>query len=171
MLLYSVDGLGDKAIGSPRPVSDVELTARFERDAIPLLDRLFGAALRLTRDRQDAEDLVQETMLHAYKGFHSFREGTNLKAWLFRILHNTWVNEYRKTQRRAAKVSVERITDQRVSAEVLGTCISLCSAEVAFLDSLPDKKVRPRSWHCGWNFGQRSFTPTWRASRTRRLPT
>jgi RNA polymerase sigma-70 factor, ECF subfamily len=141
MLLYSVDGLGDQSIGSLCPLSEVELAARFERDAIPLLDRLFSAALRLTRNRQDAEDLVQETMLHAYAGFHSFREGTNLKAWLFRILHNTWVNQYRKKQRRVAEVSVERITDQRVAAEVLGTSNSLCSAEVAALDSLPDKEV------------------------------
>jgi RNA polymerase sigma-70 factor (ECF subfamily) len=73
-----------------------QLVARFERDAIPLLDRLFSAALRMTRNKQDAEDLVQETMLRAYARFHTFEDGTNLKAWLYRILQNTWIKEYRK---------------------------------------------------------------------------
>jgi DNA-directed RNA polymerase specialized sigma24 family protein len=77
----------------------IDLDARFERDALPLIDRLFTGALRLTYNKQDAEDLLQETMLHAYAGFHTFREGTNLKAWLFRIMHNTWINQYRKKQR------------------------------------------------------------------------
>jgi len=72
------------------------LQARFEREAIPLIDRLSAGALRLTHNKQDAEDLVQETMLRAYAGFHTFREGTNLNAWLFRIMHNNWINQYRK---------------------------------------------------------------------------
>ena len=77
----------------PKPVeTDAELTARFERDAIPLLDQLYGGALRMTRNPADAEDLLQETMVKAYAGFRSFREGTNLKAWLYRILTNTYIN-------------------------------------------------------------------------------
>src|SRR5262245_28061311 len=80
------------------------LAARFERDAIPMLDRLFAAALRITRNQHDAEDLVQETMLCAYTRFHTFQEGTNLKAWLYRILHNTWISQYRKKQRRPREV-------------------------------------------------------------------
>src|SRR6195256_4932209 len=79
--------------------SDAELTARFERDAIPLLDQLYGGALRMTRNPADAEDLLQETMVKGYAGFRSFREGTNLKAWLYRILTNTYINSYRKKQR------------------------------------------------------------------------
>ena len=67
--------------------SDAELTARFERDAIPLLDQLYGGARRLTRSRADAEDLVQDTMLKAYARFRSYRPGTHLQAWLFRIMH------------------------------------------------------------------------------------
>nr|MCH9722249.1 RNA polymerase subunit sigma [Actinomycetes bacterium] len=70
---------------SDTPESDAELTARFERDAIPLMDQLYGGALRMTRNPTDAEDLLQETMVKAYAGFRSFREGTNLKAWLYRI--------------------------------------------------------------------------------------
>src|SRR5690349_716240 len=82
-----------------REETDAELTARFERDAIPLLDQLYGGALRMTRNPADAEDLLQETMVKAYAGFRSFREGTNLKAWLYRILTNTYINSYRKKQR------------------------------------------------------------------------
>src|ERR671911_586841 len=86
-----------------RSETDAELTARFERDAIPLLDQLYGGALRMTRNPADAEDLLQETMVKAYSGFRSFREGTNLKAWLYRILTNTYINSYRKKQRQPAE--------------------------------------------------------------------
>ena len=77
--------------------SDAELTARFVRDAVPLLDVLYGGARRMTRNRSDAEDLVQDTMVRAYSQFRLFREGTHLKAWLMRIMHNTWINNHRKT--------------------------------------------------------------------------
>ena len=90
---------------SAAPETDAELTARFERDAIPLLDQLYGGALRMTRNPADAEDLLQETMVKAYAGFRSFREGTNLKAWLYRILTNTYINSYRKKQRQPVGVS------------------------------------------------------------------
>ena len=73
--------------------------ARFERDALPFLDQLYAAALRMTRNPADAEDLVQETFVKAFAAFHQFQEGTNLKAWLYRILTNTFINSYRKTQR------------------------------------------------------------------------
>jgi len=73
-----------------------ERAARFERDAMPLIDQLYGAALRMTRNPADAEDLVQETFLKAYSAFGTFRAGTNLKAWLYRILTNTYINGYRK---------------------------------------------------------------------------
>src|SRR6476660_1322000 len=78
--------------------TDAELTARFERDAIPLLDQLYGGARQMTRNHAEAEDLVQNTMLKAYAGFRSFRQGTHLQAWLFRIMHNTWINDYHKTR-------------------------------------------------------------------------
>src|SRR5262245_51699809 len=118
-----------------------ELDARFVRDAVPLLDRLYTGALRLTHNKQDAEDLVQETMLRAYSGFHTFREGTNLKAWLYRVMHNTWINQYRKKLHRPTEVSVEDITDQIFAADVLGAPSRLRSAEVAVLESLPDHEI------------------------------
>jgi RNA polymerase sigma-70 factor, ECF subfamily len=84
---------------------------RFQRDALPLLDSLYGAALRMTRNPADAEDLVQETMLRAYRAFDRFEEGTNLKAWLFRIMTNAYINTYRKRQREPQKVSSDEIED------------------------------------------------------------
>src|SRR5690242_19864076 len=79
--------------------TDEERTLRFERDALPFLDQLYSAAMRMTRNPADAEDLVQETFAKAYGSFHQFRPGTNLKAWLYRILTNTFINTYRKKQR------------------------------------------------------------------------
>jgi RNA polymerase sigma-70 factor (ECF subfamily) len=78
------------------------LTERLERDALPYLDEFYLAALRLTRNPTDAEDLVQEAFAKAYGSFHQFREGTNLKAWLYRILTNTFIDSYRKEAARAA---------------------------------------------------------------------
>jgi len=94
-----------------REETDAELTARFERDAIPLMDQLYGGAMRMTRNPADAEDLLQETMVKAYAGFRSFREGTNLKAWLYRILTNTYINTNRKKQRSPAEYPTEEIHD------------------------------------------------------------
>ncbi len=96
--------------------TEAERVARFERDALPLLDQLYGAALRMTRNPADAEDLVQETMVKAYAGFGTFKEGTNLKAWLYRILTNTYINIYRKKQRQPAEYPTEEITDWQLAA-------------------------------------------------------
>jgi RNA polymerase sigma-70 factor (ECF subfamily) len=122
--------------------TDDALAARFERDAIPLMDQLFGGALGMTRDRRDAEDLLQETMLRAYAGFGSFRDGTNLKAWLYRILTNTWINTYRMKQRRPAEYSVEEITDRHLAAYAANAPSGLRSAEAEALESLPDADIK-----------------------------
>ena len=84
---------------------------RFQEEAIPLLDSLYSGALRMTRNPADAEDLLQETMLRAYRSFDRFEEGTNLKAWLFRILTNAYINTYRKKQREPQKISQDEIED------------------------------------------------------------
>ena len=122
--------------------SDADLTARFERDAIPLLDQLYGGALRMTRNPADAEDLLQETMVKAYSGFRSFREGTNLKAWLYRILTNTYINSYRKKQRQPAEYPTEEITDWQLAANAEHTSTGLRSAEVEALELLPDNEIK-----------------------------
>src|ERR1700760_585309 len=88
-----------------------ERELRFERDAMQYLDQLYSAAMRMTRNPQDAEDLVQETYAKAFAAFHQFRPGTNLKAWLYRILTNAFINTYRKKQRQPVQDSQEQIED------------------------------------------------------------
>ena len=119
-----------------------ERAARFERDAMPLLDQLYGAALRMTRNPADAEDLVQETYLKAYGAFSSFRAGTNLKAWLYRILTNTYINGYRKRQRQPAQHPTDEITDWQLAQAGEHSSTGLRSAEVEALDRLPDNDVK-----------------------------
>jgi RNA polymerase sigma-70 factor, ECF subfamily len=116
--------------------------ARFERDAMPLIDQLYGAALRMTRNPSDAEDLVQETYLKAYSAFRTFREGTNLKAWLYRILTNTYINGYRKRQRQPVQAPTEEITDWQLAQAGEHSSQGLPSAEMEALDRLPDNDVK-----------------------------
>ena len=85
--------------------------ADFERDAMGLMSSLYSAALRMTRNPADAEDLVQETYLRAYRGYEGFKAGTNLKAWMYRILTNAYLNEYRKKQRRPAETDLGVVED------------------------------------------------------------
>jgi RNA polymerase sigma-70 factor (ECF subfamily) len=115
---------------------------RFERDALPFLDQLYSAALRMTRNPADAEDLVQETFAKAYSAFHQFQEGTNLKAWLYRILTNTFINSYRKKQRQPLQSPTEQIEDWQLAAAEQHTSTGLRSAEMEALDHLPDSDVK-----------------------------
>ncbi len=119
-----------------------ERRARFERDALPFLDQLYAAALRMTRNPADAEDLVQETFLKAYAAFHQFEEGTNLKAWLYRILTNTYINGYRKRQRQPLQQPTEEITDWQLAQAESHTSTGLRSAELDAMDRLPDTDVK-----------------------------
>ncbi|WP_432420464.1 sigma-70 family RNA polymerase sigma factor [Nocardia neocaledoniensis] len=123
-------------------VDEAELAARFERDALPMLDQLYGAALRMTRNPADAEDLVQETYVKAFQGFKSFKEGTNLRAWLYRILTNTYINSYRKKQRQPAQYPTDEITDWQLAATAEHSSTGLRSAEVEALDALPDDEIK-----------------------------
>ncbi|MDN5750089.1 MAG: sigma-70 family RNA polymerase sigma factor [Pseudonocardia sp.] len=119
-----------------------ERGARFERDAMPLIDQLYGAALRMTRNPADAEDLVQETFLKAYSAFGTFRAGTNLKAWMYRILTNTYINGYRKRQRQPLMSPTDEITDWQIAQAGEHTSKGLPSAEGEALDRLPDDAVK-----------------------------
>ncbi|HEY2225561.1 sigma-70 family RNA polymerase sigma factor, partial [Actinomycetospora sp.] len=92
-----------------------ERAERFERDVMPMVDQLYAAAMRMTRNPPDAEDLVQETVLKAYSSFTSFRPGTNLKAWLYRILTNSYINTYRKRQRQPQQSPTDEFTDYQLS--------------------------------------------------------
>jgi RNA polymerase sigma-70 factor, ECF subfamily len=115
--------------------------ARFERDVIPLRNRLYGGAIRLTRNKQDTEDLVQDTMLRAYVGFGTFREGTDLVAWLYRIMRNSWINQCRKKRRRCAEVSFGAMSDEQLATHAARTS-GVRSAEVTALESLPDDEIQ-----------------------------
>jgi RNA polymerase sigma-70 factor (ECF subfamily) len=107
-----------------------------------MLDQLYSAALRMTRNPADAEDLVQETYLKAYAAFESFRAGTNLKAWLYRILTNTYINGYRKRQRQPVQQPTEEITDWQLAQAESHTSSGLRSAEIEAMDRLPDTDVK-----------------------------
>jgi RNA polymerase sigma-70 factor (ECF subfamily) len=109
---------------------------------MPLLDQLYSAALRMTRHPADAEDLVQETYLKAYAAFESFSAGTNLKAWLYRILTNTYINGYRKRQRQPQQSPTEEITDWQLAQAESHTSTGLRSAEIEAMDRLPDNDVK-----------------------------
>jgi RNA polymerase sigma-70 factor (ECF subfamily) len=122
--------------------SDAERVARFERDALPFLDQLYGAAMRMTRNPSDAEDLVQETFAKAYASFHQFRPGTNLKAWLYRILTNTFINNYRKKQRQPQQSMSEDVEDWQLARAESHTSSGLKSAETEALGHLPDSEVK-----------------------------
>jgi len=119
-----------------------ERRARFERDALPFLDQLYAAAMRMTRNPADAEDLVQETFVKAFAAFHQFQEGTNLKAWLYRILTNSFINTYRKKQRQPQQTNSDTIEDWQLHAAESHTSSGLRSAEMEALDHLPDSDVK-----------------------------
>ena len=121
--------------------TDAERTERFERDAMPFLDQLFGAALRMTRNPADAEDVVQETFAKAYGSFHQFQPGTNLKAWLYRILTNTYINSYRKKQRQPLLADGDDVEDWQLARAGRHTSDGLRSAEMEALDLMPDSAV------------------------------
>ncbi|PRZ43345.1 RNA polymerase ECF family sigma subunit [Antricoccus suffuscus] len=122
--------------------TSAERAARFEADALPFLDQLYSAALRMTHNPADAEDLVQETYAAAFAKFHQFREGTNLRAWLYRILTNNFINNYRKAQRRPLESSSEGVEDWQLYAAEQHSSTGLRSAEVEALDRLPDSDVK-----------------------------
>ena len=122
--------------------SEAERSARFERDALGYLDQMYSAALRMTRNPADAEDLLQETFAKAFASFHQFREGTNLKAWLYRILTNTFINSYRKKQREPQRTGAEEIEDWQLARAESHMSTGLRSAETVALDHLPDSDVK-----------------------------
>jgi RNA polymerase sigma-70 factor, ECF subfamily len=120
---------------------DSDMSARFQIDAIPLTGEIMATAMRLTGSREDAEDLTQEVMLRAYAGFESFRGVTSLKAWLYQILRNTWLNQQRLRKRRADEVSVECISESQLAAIAVRASNARISAEDSALESITDDEV------------------------------
>ena len=115
------------------PNTDEHLAAQFARQAEPHFAVLSRGSRRLARNAADAEDLLQDTLLHAYAGFRSFQEGSNLRAWLFRILYNRWVSTHRAKQSRPSEVLADELTERDVPAR---------SAEAEVLDVLPDNDIK-----------------------------
>ena len=142
----------EPSVVDPQGESPAERDARFERDAMQYLDALYSAALRMTRNPADAEDLVQETYAKAYASFHQFRPGTNLKAWMYRILTNTFINGYRKKQREPLSAGTDEIEDWQLHRAESHTSSGLRSAEVEALDHLPDSDVKEALQSIGEDF-------------------
>jgi len=123
------------------PTVSPENTERYERDVLPYAQPLFASAVRMTRNNADAEDLVQETLAKAYLNFHQFEEGTNLKAWLHRILTNNFINLYRKKQREPQRTSIADEYEELQLALASSQASGLRSAEHEALDRIPDGEV------------------------------
>ena len=117
--------------------------ALFQEQALPFMDQLYAAAMRMTRNPSDASDLVQETFVKAFQAFAQFQQGTNLKAWLYRIQTNTFINNYRKSQRTPYQNTIDDLEDWQLGgAESLTQSTSTRSAEAQAIDHLPDSTVK-----------------------------
>jgi RNA polymerase sigma-70 factor (ECF subfamily) len=119
-----------------------DLGPLFESQALPYMDQLYAAALRMTRNPSDAQDLVQETYVKAFAAFKQFEQGTNLKAWLYRILTNTFINTYRKKQREPYQGTIDELQDWQLGGAESTTARSSRSAEAEAIDHLPDSAVK-----------------------------
>ena len=134
--------LHDTREPAPQELSQEDRDRLFAEQAIPLIDQLFGAALGITRNRADAEDLVQETFMKAYTKFHQYQQGTNIKAWLYRILTNTYITHYRKAQRSPKRSGGEEVEDWQLAAAASHDEKGLVSAEAEALDNIPSSELR-----------------------------
>jgi len=121
--------------------SAADRTVRFERDALAFTNQLYAAALRYTKNPDDARDLVQDTYLKAFASFHQFEPGTNLKAWLYRVLTTTFINNYRKEQRQPL-ISNAELEDWQIAEAASHTSDQGKSAEVEALEKMPDSDVK-----------------------------
>ncbi len=125
-------------------VAEAAQTARtqFEEQALPFMDQLYGAAMRMTRNPADAADLVQETFVKAFASWGTFQQGTNLKAWLYRILTNTYINAYRKRQREPYQGTIDDLEDWQLGGAESTTATTSRSAEAEAIDRMPASVVK-----------------------------
>jgi RNA polymerase sigma-70 factor (ECF subfamily) len=127
----------------PETTTVPDVRSLFEEQALPFMDQLYAAGLRMTRNPADAADLVQETFVKAFAAFSQFQQGTNLKAWLYRILTNTFINNYRKKQRDPYQGTIDDLEDWQLGgAESVTQGRSTRSAEAEAIDHLPDSAVK-----------------------------
>lgn len=132
---------GELAVVDPTTETLAQKKARFERDAFEFTNQLYAAALRYTKNPHDAQDLVQDTYAKAFTSFHQFTPGTNLKAWLYRILTTTFINSYRKEQRRP-QIAAGELEDWQIHDAASHTSDQGRSAEDEVLDNLTDGDVK-----------------------------
>ncbi|GAB3615977.1 RNA polymerase sigma factor SigR [Okibacterium endophyticum] len=125
-----------------QPLSARERRSLFEEQALPFIDQLYGAAMRMTKNPADAQDLVQETFVKAFAAFAQFTQGTNLKAWLYRILTNTYINTYRKKQREPYQGTIDELEDWQLGGAESTTARASRSAEAEAIDRMPDSAVK-----------------------------
>jgi RNA polymerase sigma-70 factor, ECF subfamily len=124
------------------PPGSERLRELFEEQALQYMDQLYAAAMRMTRNPTDAGDLVQETYLKAFAAFERFKQGTNLKAWLYRIQTNTFINNYRKNQRNPYQGTIDDLEDWQLGSAESATSSASRSAEAEAIDHLPDSTVK-----------------------------
>jgi RNA polymerase sigma-70 factor, ECF subfamily len=134
--------LGAMVPVSSEPASPLQLREDFEQQALPFADSLFGAAMRMTKNPDDASDLVQETFIKAFRSYSRYEQGTNLKAWLFRILTNTYITLYRKRQREGYQSALDEMADWQVGDAPSLTQTQTRSAEADAIDRMPSAAVR-----------------------------
>jgi len=127
---------------SATATSAAQARSQFEQQALPFMDQLYGAAMRMTRNPADAADLVQETFVKAFSSWASFTQGTNLKAWLYRILTNTYINTYRKKQREPYQGTIDDLEDWQLGGAESTTAMSSRSAEAEAIDHMPASVVK-----------------------------
>jgi len=145
MLMERTLAVPGRADGLELPVMTTDTTDMrdlFEAQAMPFIDQLYAAAMRMTRNPSDAQDLVQETFVKAFASFKQFEQGTNLKAWLYRILTNTFINTYRKKQREPYQGTIDDLEDWQLGGAESTTATSSRSAEAEAIDHLPDSAVK-----------------------------
>ncbi len=136
------ESLGSEPTADANVEAVPDLRTLFEEQALPFIDQLYGAALRMTKNPSDAQDLVQETFVKAFAAFKQFEQGTNLKAWLYRILTNTFINTYRKKQREPYQGTIDDLEDWQMGGAESRTASSSRSAEAEAIDHLPDSTVK-----------------------------
>ena len=134
--------LDSKTMKKSNSAADQARIQAFEQQALPLMPQLYGAALRWTRNPSDAEDLVQEAFAKAFVAWGQFQQGTNLKAWLYRIMTNTHINMYNKRAKDQAKGGLDDLEDWQIGSAESVTSLASRSAELEAIDNLPSETIR-----------------------------